>query len=247
MAGKTIRPIVVSSSKGKAVQDLSELIRLAGYKFVKVKKVIIKPNVCGMFPPDIRLLERVIEAFQPLTESIVIGETNSTMHSPENRFQQLGITALAKRYGIEAKNLLKEPIIKKKVPSPHAMKEIPFPSSLFEADVLVNVPGLGMHSLTLFTCALKNLFGLVAVRSKYAELHPLGVDKVIADVYQVIKPDLNIVDAGERVLVGIDALGVDVVATEFKGIDPLKVEHLVLVGKDLGIGLEKLKVKRITL
>lgn len=247
MSEGKVQLTVVSSSKAKAIQNLPELIRSAGYNLRKAKRLLIKPNVCGMYPPDIRLLEKTIDVFQPFIESIVIGETNSAMNSPENRFQQLGIADLAKRYGIEARNLLKDAVVKKSIPFPYAMKEIPFPSSVLEADILVNVPGIGTHGTTMLTCALKNLFGLVAIRSKYATLHPLGVDKVIADIYQVVKPDLNIVDAGSQILVGTDALGVDVVAAEIKGMNPLEVEHLVLASRDKGTSLEKLEVKRIIL
>jgi uncharacterized protein (DUF362 family) len=247
MSERKVQLTVVSSSKAKAIQNLSELIRSAGYNFRKAKRLLIKPNVCGMYPPDIRLLEKTVEVFQPFTESTIIGETNSAMNSPESRFQQLGIADLARHYGIETRNLLKDPVVKKSIPSPHAMKEIPLPSSVLEADILVNVPGIGRHGTTLLTCAMKNLFGLVAVRSKYATLHPLGVDKVIADIYQVVKPDLNIVDAGSQVLVGTDALGVDVVAAGIKGMNPTEVEHLVLASRDKGVGLEKLEVKKIIL
>ena len=48
-------PVVVFFSKEKAIKDLFKLINLAEYNFMKVKKVLIKSNVCGMFPPDIRL------------------------------------------------------------------------------------------------------------------------------------------------------------------------------------------------
>jgi len=247
MKHDTSHPTVILSGKENAVQNLSKLITLAEYRFVKARRVVIKSNVCGMFPPDIRLLERTVELFQPFAESIVFGETDSAMHSPEERLRQLGITDLASRHNVELKNLLKDQIVRKKVPHPHAMIEIPLPSSLFEDVVLVNVAGLGTHRTTGLTCALKNLFGLVAVRSKYSVLHPLGVDLVIADVYQVVKPDLNIVDAGSRVIVGTSALAVDVVAAEVKGINSLDVEHLVLAGKNLGISLEELEIEKITL
>jgi uncharacterized protein (DUF362 family) len=62
--------------------------------------------------------------------------------------------------------------------------------------------------------------------------------KVIADVAQVVKPDLNIVDAGGKVVLGMDALAVDVVACRFVNLDPLAVEHLRLVSEDRNENLE---------
>jgi len=61
---------------------------------------------------------------------------------------------------------------------------------------------------------------------------------VIADVAQVVKPDLNIVDAGGKVILGTDALAVDVVACRFVDLDPLNVGHLRLVSEDRNENLE---------
>jgi len=238
---------VVSSSKAKAIRILPELIQAAGYSHGNVRTILIKPNVCGMYPPDIKLLEKIVDVFQSYAASIIIGETNSTMNSPEERFHRLGISDLAKRYEVETRNLMKDSVIKKRVPKPHAMVEVPLPSTVLEADVLVNVPGIGRHGTTLLTCSMKNLFGLIATSSKYASLHPLGVDKVIADVCQIVKRDLNVVDAGSQILVGTDTLGVDIVAAEIMGMNPLEVEHLVLASRDRGTRLEDLKIKRIIL
>ncbi|MDQ1280598.1 MAG: hypothetical protein QG670_1861 [Thermoproteota archaeon] len=247
MLNNKIQISVISSSKAKAIRDLHELIHLAEYCPKKVKMLLIKPNVCGMYPPDIKLLEKIVETFEPYAESIIIGETNSTMNSPEDRFRRLGITDLAKRHGVEARNLMKDSVVKKRVPQPHAMVEVPLPSTVLEADVLINVPGIGRHGTTLLTCAMKNLFGLIATSSKYASLHPLGVDRVIADVYQTAKPNLNVVDAGSQILVSTDTLGVDMVAAGIMRMDPLAVEHLVLASRDRGILLENLNINRIIL
>jgi hypothetical protein len=62
--------------------------------------------------------------------------------------------------------------------------------------------------------------------------------KVIADISQIVKPDLNIVDAGSKVILGADALAVDVVACRFVDLDPLIVEYLKLVSEDRNEKLE---------
>jgi len=233
---------VVVSEKEKAIRNLPEAIRLAGYDFTRYRKVLIKPNVCGMYNPEMRLLEKIVDVFHPHAEAIIIGETDSAMHSPETQFRRLGIDKLAKRPKVEVKNLLKDATVRVKVPSPHAMKEIPLPSSIFETDTLVNVPGIGTHSNTRLTCVLKNLFGLVAIRSKYSVLHPLGVSEVIADLSQIVGAGLNVVDAKSKVLVGVDALRVDVVAAKMMGISPTEIRHLRLVSKDRGIELENVRI-----
>jgi uncharacterized protein (DUF362 family) len=198
-----------------------------------------------MYPPSYELLESLIKSLKPYFTTIMIGETPSSTRSPEECFTRLGIDRLAESYGIVARNLMKDKTVNLQIPRQHAMKTIPFPSSVLEADLLVNCPGLGTHGNTLLTCALKNLFGLVAESQKYSNLHPKGVSEVIADIYQVIKPQLNLADCGSQVLVGTDALSIDLVASEMKGLDPKKVKHLMLVAKDRGLDSDRLDVQRL--
>lgn len=61
---------------------------------------------------------------------------------------------------------------------------------------------------------------------------------MIADLAQIVKPDLDIVDAGSKVILGVDALAVDVVACRFVDLDPLIVGHLRLISEDRNGKLE---------
>lgn len=247
VVSKKTERIVVIASMDRAIHDLPDLAEQAGFQPNLHDTVLLKPNICGMFHPSIELLESVIKYLKPYSKTIIIGETPSMMRSPDECFNTLGIKSLAERHGIIARDLMRDEVVKTKVPKPHAMKEIPLPSTVLKADLIVNCPGLGTHGNTLLTCALKNLFGLIAERNKFSSLHPKGVSEVVADTFQIVKPQLNIVDCDHRVLVGVDALSVDVVASEFKSLNPNKVKHLVLAAQDLGMKLEDLKIKRVEL
>jgi uncharacterized protein (DUF362 family) len=239
--------VVVVSTKERAIRELPLLVEEAGFQVASHDLVLVKPNVCGMYPPALDLLRTVIQYVKPHSKAIIIGETPSAGHSPNERFESLGIKRLAGHLEVAVRDLMEDTTVLKRVPKPHAMKEIPLPSTVLEADLLVNVPGVGTHGNTLLTCALKNLFGLIAERHKYSKLHPKGVSNVVADVFQLVKPQLNVVDCGQQVLVGTDALSVDVVACEFKSLSPFKVRHLVLAAQDLGLELRDLRIRRIEL
>jgi uncharacterized protein (DUF362 family)/NAD-dependent dihydropyrimidine dehydrogenase PreA subunit len=76
-----------------------------------------------------------------------------------------------------------------------------------EADLVINLPKLKTHSLTLYTGAVKNLFGAV-VGSRKRELHLLrpGVvafSQVLVDVLQIVRPGLTIMDG----ILGIEGNG----------------------------------------
>ena len=234
-----------------AIRHLPDLSSKAGFKLDKAQLALIKPNICGLYHPSLDLLSSIVEFLLSGAKSVVIGETRSMMHEPEKQFKRLGVNALLKRFSghVRAVDLSDDEWVQVSVPNPHALKEIDFPKTVLDSDVLINVPKVGTHSTTRLTCALKNLFGLLPQGQKISVYHPLGVDKVIADIAQVIKPNLNIVDAGNKAILGLDALAVDVVACRFVNLDPLKVEHLRLVSEDRDEKLEdfvkRLKVKEV--
>jgi len=68
-----------------------------------------------------------------------------------------------------------------------------------EADVIINLPKLKTHNLTLYTGAIKNLFGCVPGfnKSKYHLMAPRPSEfaESLVDILQITKPKLNIMDA----------------------------------------------------
>lgn len=232
---------VVICDKTKVEDLIPKMLSKAGFQPRDYGLVLVKPNVCGMYHPSLQLLESTLRFFEPFSKRIVVGETDSTIHSPEQEFERQGISSLTKRFGdkVEARNLMMDGIVKLEVPSPHAISPLPIPKMVDGCDLLVNIPKIGTHSTTRLTCALKNLFGLLAEKRKYLVYHPRGVDNVIADLVKTIRCDLNIVDAGDQVIVGVDALSVDIHACDYVDLDPMKVKHLRLVAEDRGRRLEE--------
>lgn len=51
------------------------------------------------------------------------------------------------------------------------------------------------------------------------------------------------VDAGEKVIVGVDPLAVDVVACRFVDLNPAEIEHLRIVAKDRNETLQSIMEK----
>jgi len=213
----------------------------AFFSMKEYKLILIKPNICGLYHPSIKILSTIIRCFEGHAEEIVIGETKSMIHDPETQFRRLGVKSLLEKFKTRLKivDLSEDKIVKIKVPKPHVLDEIDLPERCVRCDAIINLSKAGTHSTTKMTNSLKNLFGLLPEKRKYSTYHPLGMDNVIADIAQVIKPDLNITDAGSRVIIGKDALAVDVVASRFLDLDPLEIRHLRLVSKDRGESLGK--------
>jgi len=224
----------------KAIHNLPDLALKIGFRLRSVNVALVKPNICGLYHPSRRLLSDVVEFLLSRVGSVIIGETRSMIHDPDEQFRRLGLDAILKCFDghVRAADLSEDEWVKVRVPNAHVLRELALPKVVLSSDVLVNLPRVGTHSTTRLTCALKNLFGLLPQKHKYSAYHPLGMDNVIADIAQVVKPDLNIVDASTRVILGVDALAVDIVACRFVDLDPLRVKHLRLVSEDRGEELE---------
>jgi uncharacterized protein (DUF362 family) len=224
-----------------AVDRLPELSLEVGFKVEGVQLALVKPNICGCYHPSLDLLSSVVEFLLPKAESVVIGETRTIVCEPKEQFEKLGVAPMLKRFGshVRAVDLTDDERIEVQVPNPHAVERVVLPKTVLESDVLVNVPKVGTMRAPRLTCALKNLFGLVPQKRKYYRHHLFGgMEKVIADIAQIVKPDLNVVDAGSKVILGVDVLAVDVVACRFVDLDPLTIGHLRLVSEDRNEKLE---------
>ena len=172
-----------------------------GFKVEAVQLALVKPNICGRFHPSLDLLSSIVEFLLHNAKSVVIGETGTIVCKPNEQFEKLGVAPMLKRFGsrVQAVDLSDGELVEVQVPHPHVLEKVVLPKMVLESDLIVNVPKVGTLPTTRMTCALKNLFGFLPQKRKYYLYHPFGgMHKVIADVAQVVKPDLNIVDAGSK-------------------------------------------------
>ncbi|MFW6389737.1 MAG: DUF362 domain-containing protein, partial [Halanaerobiales bacterium] len=73
------------------------------------------------------------------------------------------------------------------------MDEIKIAEEVFNVDKIINIPIMKVHYATGITLSMKNLKGLL-VGDEKMHFHEFGLDKSIADLNKVMKPDLHIVD-----------------------------------------------------
>ena len=123
-----------------------------------------------------------------------------------------------------------------------------------DADYLINMPVLKGHCQTVMTCALKNLKGCIPDREK-RNFHARGLTEPIAALAAALKPNLVIVDSicgdlnfeeggtpvqTRRMMLGFDAVQMDVYGCGLMGIDPRRVGYIPLAEK-YGAGSMALK------
>jgi uncharacterized protein (DUF362 family)/Pyruvate/2-oxoacid:ferredoxin oxidoreductase delta subunit len=125
-----------------------------------------------------------------------------------------------------------------------------------DCDFLINLPKLKTHSMTTMTLSVKNLFGCIPGTKKIQWHFKAGVNRhsfaqMLVDLYGIIRPRLNVVDAivgmegdgpngGEPrkiglIFAGADGIAVDSTICDVIGLPPLDL-LTTRIGSDLGLG-----------
>lgn len=232
------------------------------------QRVLIKPNMLSNHHPDKAItthpvvLEAVIEQVKSAGGVPVVGDSpiGSARHIDEY-WAITGFAEVCRRQGADLVAFEKSGISKREING----RSYHLASPVMAADVIINLPKLKSHSLTLLTCAVKNMYGAVPGlnKSMYHREAPLPMDfsRLLLDIYALTKPRLNIVDAivgmdgngpssGNPkqiglVMAGEDGVAVDCMATHLMGMDPMKVPTNLLARK-IGLGETNLKNIQLT-
>lgn len=125
-----------------------------------------------------------------------------------------------------------------------------------EADVLINIPLMKVHSTCVTTLSVKNLKGCLRPQDKMA-FHRVGLLPAIVALNRIVRPHINVIDAIEAMegdhnrgplvplgllIAGRDRVAVDAVGCAQMGIDPGDVPLLRMVSK---AGLGEFRLKKI--
>ena len=114
---------------------------------------------------------------------------------------------------------------------------------VLEAGILVNLPKLKTHSFTVFTGAVKNMYGVIpqGLRHNFHRRYIRNdvFSGMLVDLFAAVPPQLTLMDAvvgmeGEGpsggkpkalglILAGVDGVAVDAIATKIVGYDPPEV------------------------
>jgi len=231
----------VQAKVDKAVEKALKLIEFDFSKY-KGKKVLIKPNVVGVFPKkqiatttNPTVVEAVCKILKKNNCKIFIGDSPFT--NPEDSFKASGIDKIAKKYG---KLVIFEldKLVNVKDKNAKVLKKFPMSKALRNADLVISIPKLKTHTLTKYTGAIKNLYGVIPGGLKQrTHLKAKGDKKfsnVLIDIYQNVMPELTIMDG----IIGMEGEGPS------SG-DPVKT-NLILASKS-GIALDIAACKIITL
>jgi uncharacterized protein (DUF362 family)/Pyruvate/2-oxoacid:ferredoxin oxidoreductase delta subunit len=227
--------------------------------FVKSgQRVLLKPNLLSAKDP-----ERAITTHPNLVEAVAaevrragavpfVGDSpGGAIRGIKRVWANTGMEEMARRAGLELVNF-----------EASGSKGIEFgkytfyiSKSVLDADVIINLPKLKTHSLTLLTCAVKNMFGVMPGfrKGEQHKLYPKPTEfaEMLVHLYKLVTPSLNIVDAvlamegngpssGRPRMLGLlmageDAVAVDAAAARLIGY-PEGFIDTTRVASEMGLG-----------
>ncbi len=193
---KSVVGIARGFDADRAVEDAVELVGGIG-SFVKPgDTVVVKPNAGHEYPPDTAVctspavVAAVIKQIRKANpKEIIVAESAATGCDTLRCLEVSGIRAAAEAAGVERIIDIKRDRDLVTIPMPDArsdIKEVMLPRFLVNADVVVNVPIFKSHASMVFSCALKNIKGIVQDKVHYA-MHQTDLAAAMVDVWSVLK------------------------------------------------------------
>ena len=224
------------------------------------QRVLIKPNLLSAKDParavttHPNLVEAVaLEVRRAGAEPFVGDSPGGAIRGIQRVWKNTGMEEMSRRSGVELVNF--EASGSREVRSGRYAFYIARP--VLEADCIINLAKLKTHSLTLLTCAVKNMFGVIPGfgKGEQHKLYPKPDEfaDMLVHLFRLVRPSLTIVDgilamAGNGpgsgdpydlglLLAGCDAVAVDAVAADIIGfkrgsIDTTRIAAAMRLGED---------------
>jgi uncharacterized protein (DUF362 family)/NAD-dependent dihydropyrimidine dehydrogenase PreA subunit len=164
--------------------------------------VFVKPNMLAAKEPHRAvtthplLVEAVVREIQRVGAKALIGDSPAGVLSSIDRYwTNTGFGDVALRTGARLVKLEGAGVSLRTVEG----RNYYIASPVAEADVVINLPKLKTHGLTVLSAGVKNTFGVIPGFKK-AEYHkqapkPRPFSEIVVDVYQAVQPALTVLDA----------------------------------------------------
>jgi uncharacterized protein (DUF362 family) len=222
--------------------------------------VVIKPNAGHPAPAESsvntnpQVVAAVIKEIRKANpKEIILAEAAAVGCDTMECLEVSGILKAAEEAGVDRvidikseKDLIRVPIRDAR----SDIKMMRLPRFLVEAEHIVNLPIFKSHCSMVFTCALKNMKGVVQDKVHY-QMHQTNLAEAMMDLWSILRADLNIADLirpaegfGPHttlpvdfgcLIAGKDPVAVDATACRMVGLDLERVAYFEPAG-DRGLG-----------
>jgi uncharacterized protein (DUF362 family) len=165
------------------------------------KVILVKPNIVSREPYPTTThpatLEACLQLLQGSSKEVIVADGPAwDAGDSEDVIEMHPLKRSCDKFGIAMMDLLSKGVKKERTRS----FELEVSLLAFECDIIISLPVLKSHDICGLTGALKNQLGFLSVAEK-RRLHWGGdVHSVIAELNEVVKPGLHIVDAVQTLI-----------------------------------------------
>ncbi|MBP1719505.1 MAG: hypothetical protein H6Q43_2943 [Deltaproteobacteria bacterium] len=266
-------PTSVAIVKGTNGRDLDDVRRMMTDLFALIRpssrfippgsRVLIKVNLTaeeklwdkGILTSPLFTQALVEEVQKAGPAEVIIAEGTAVGLNTKKAFSANGYPEVAQATGARLLDLYDGEYEEVKTAPDGILKTVRISREVLKADFFINAPVLKTHFASTLTGAMKNLKGTTTYDEK-KRFHYLNLNQAVAELNQVLKPNLIVIDgtiamegdgpvAGTPVelnvvMAGTDAVAVDTIAARIMDIDPEEVAPLAWAKKmGFGVGNEK--------
>lgn len=226
-------------------------------KYVKGKNIVLKINaVSAQLVPGQNtspwvfesVLKEVVKKFPKANISVVDANTNiARVKIAKNLW---GYEEICEKYGARFRDLTDDKLIEVKIDG-KAIKKLPLPETLLNADSIITLPVMKTHGITGITCSMKNQYGCIPI---FRHQFHLVIHDILVDINKFLNPVFTVVDgticqegAGPRngkakicnvIMASNDLVATDYTACKFMGLNPEKI-GFIMNGDERGLGSVK--------
>jgi len=246
--------IYAAVEKGvKLIGGLEKVVRPRNKVFVKVNHLPPASLAERGIVTHPIFVEAVLELLKRTDADVTVGDDIES--DTEDGFQVSGFREMCKRAGVRLVNLREAGFTEAKC-NGHFLKEVYLSTIALDADVIINLPKLKTHSLTIFTGGVKNMYGTIpnGLRTRFHGEHMRNEDfsQVLTDIFSAVTPQLTIMDGiiameGEGpasgglrklgiILASQDTIALDAVATNIIGLDSMDI-YTTRYSDERGLGV----------
>lgn len=225
------------------------------------KRIFVKVNHLSPPSPPDRAVQthpaftrEVLRLLLDCSAKVTVGD--DIQGPPGDGFTKSGYRAICSELGVRLVNLKETGFVEIDIKG-EVIPRTYIARPVLEADAIVNLPKLKTHSFTIYTGAIKNMFGVIphGLRLNYHRqfIRNDVFARMLVDLFFSIPPRLNLMDAvmameGEGpsagyprhvglVLASADAVALDAVACQIVGFNPLGVHTTAIAhARQLGVG-----------
>jgi uncharacterized protein (DUF362 family)/Pyruvate/2-oxoacid:ferredoxin oxidoreductase delta subunit len=233
----------------------------------KGQTVLLKPNMLSAKDPNRGItthptvLEAMVREVQSAGGNVLIGDSPSgVLQGVKRCWENTGFLRVAEKTGSKLVNFEADGsvLLERNGRKYHIARAV------MESDVVINLPKFKTHGFTLYTGAIKNLYGTLPgfqkARFHKALPHPDKFSQIPVDLYHLIRPALHLMDGilgmegngpatGKLRDVGLllastDGVALDAVASALMGFRPGEIDAIRLASlESLGeVRLDRIRI-----